>query len=72
MVEFGEIKMRVESGSMGYDELLPIWESYVTRLDMMEWCPERYDRESEFRSIEDWMLELRIPKMVESNFFMED
>ena len=72
MVEFGEIKMRVESGNMEYEELLSLIESYEDRLDMMEWCPERYDREAELRSIEDWMLELRIPKMVESNFFMED
>ena len=72
MSEFGEIKMRVESGNMEYEELLSLIESYEDRLDMMEWCPERYDRESELRSIEDWMLELRIPKMVESSFFMED
>ena len=66
MVEFGEIKMRVESGSMGYDELLPIWESYVTRLDMMEWCPERYEHELELREMENWLLELRLVSLSDS------
>ena len=66
MSEFGEIKMRVESGSMGYDELLPIWESYVTRLDMMEWCPERYEHELELREMENWLLELRLVSLSDS------
>ena len=55
MSEFGEIKMRVESGNMEYEELLSLIESYEDRLDMMEWCPERYEHELELREMENWL-----------------
>ena len=66
MSEFGEIKMRVESGNMEYEELLSLIESYEDRLDMMEWCPERYEHELELREMENWLVELRLVSLSDS------
>jgi hypothetical protein len=58
MVTFENIKSRVESGYMTYDELVGLCKKYEDRLDTMVWGPERYEREMELRDMENWTLDL--------------
>ena len=59
MMKFYEIKERVMSGYMTYDELVNIHDKFMGEVDSILWGPERYERELELRDIEDWMLDLR-------------
>ena len=58
-MEFGEIKEKVMSDNMTYNELVRVHDKFMKKVDSMFHGPDRYDREIELREIEDMMLYLR-------------
>ena len=65
MVEFGEIKMRVESGNMEYEELLSLIESYEKRLDS-PYIHTTYENYLELKDMERWLSNLRLVSLSDS------